>query len=231
MHRTFLGLAALLALASTAARADFTVDDFGTSPQSTSVTGGTGSTSSTTAAAGVLGGSRTLNLNVTANPFAQAATAIVTGDDPGYFILNSGTGVNSSGSIVYDAFGAGLGGADLAQYGSQFEVDLVATDLNLTLGIRLTDTLGATQTVSFSNLSVGLVAFGFGGFTGVDLTSLASVALVFDAPVSADFALNFIGVTGGVPPVVPEPASAGLMGLGLVLTIAAARRRRRLARA
>ncbi|WP_165247119.1 PEP-CTERM sorting domain-containing protein [Paludisphaera soli] len=227
MHRTFLGLAALLALASTAARADFTVDDFGTSPQSTSITGGTGSTSSTTAAVGVLGGSRTLNLAVSANPFGQNATAVVTGGDPGYFILNSGAGVNASGSIVYDAFGAGLGGEDLAQYGSQFEVDLIAADARLTLGITLTDTFGATRTVSFSNLSVGLVSFGFAGFTGVDLTSLASVALVFDAPESADFVLNFIGVTGNVPPVVPEPASAGLMGLGLILAVVSARRRRR----
>ncbi|AMV35899.1 PEP-CTERM sorting domain-containing protein [Planctomyces sp. SH-PL62] len=224
MHRKLVALAALLALASSSARADLVIDDFGSSAQSAAVTG-LGSTSSTTAAA-VLGGTRTLFLDVTDNPLNRSAVASVdTGT--GYFFLESGAGVGANGSIVYDAGGAGLGGVDLASSGSQFTFDVVFGDASLALGIQVTDTLGGTDTFTLSTPGVGLVNFLFGNFSGVDFSSVASIAVLFSAPDGADLALNFVGVTGGntTPPVVPEPTSAGLMGLGVVGLILAARRR------
>lgn len=225
MHRKLVALAALLALASSSARADLVIDDFGSSAQSATVTG-LGSTSSTTAAA-VLGGTRTLFLDVTDNPLNRSAVASVD-TTTGYFFLETGAGVGANGSIVYDAGGTGLGGVNLASFGSQFTFDVVFGDASLALGIQVTDTLGGTDTVTLSTPGVGLVNFVFGNFSGVDFSSIASVAVLFSAPDGADLALNFVGVTGGtnVPPVVPEPTSAGLMGLGVVGLIFAARRRK-----
>jgi len=224
MYRKLTAFAALLALAAIPARADLVIDDFGTSAQAASATG-LGSATSTTAA-DVLGGFRTLNLTVDENPLNRTALASV---DPstGYFILETGAAVSASGSIVYDADGAGLGGLDLAGYGSQFTFDVVFGDPGLSLGITVVDTFGATATVSTTTVGLGLINFAFGDFTGVDLSSVASLAVIYTAPEGADFALNFVGVTGDVPPVVPEPASAALLCLGAVGSAAAFRRRRK----
>ena len=228
MPRKFIALAAVLALA-TSARADFTIDDFLSSPQSAAVSGSTGETSSTTAAS-VLGGSRTLNVNVTQNDLFQSASAsVVDAGGQGFFVFSAGALVSASGSIVYDADGAGLGGENLAQYGTDFSVEVVWADLGLTLGIQAIDTDGNAHTVSFLDAADddGIINFSFADFAaaGVDLASLDSVAIVFDAPTGADFVLNFIGVTDNTPPAVPEPASAAMLGLGAFGLLAVARRR------
>jgi hypothetical protein len=226
MSRRILALAALMTLTTSATRADLMIDDFNTGPQQLEIPGGTGSTTASIFSPDVLGSIRVVTLGVTANPLDRAATAVVTGNAPGFLSLSSGEGVDSFASLLYDDGGAGLNGFDLTLFGSQFTVDLDFISPTATLGVTVVDAFDQTASVLKSGLTSGLVGFTFASFAGVDLTSVESITLTFDGP-TPDFdvvsRLNSFAITQAIP--IPEPASAFLMGLGVLGSVAALRRR------
>lgn len=220
MHRKFFALAALLALAAPAAQADYIIDDFS---QGTQLLDGTGF-SETGSLAGVLGGTRSVSLTVgtVPNPFSSASLLVYDGT----LTLSNDFGVSSTGSIRYDGGGAGLGGFDAVAEGNQIALDLLGADSSVVFTVSVVDTLGGSSVLSYSAPGLGLLSFAFADFLGsADFLSLASIEIGFEAPSGSDFSLTLLGITGGAV-AVPEPASASLTGIGLIVAVFIARRRR-----
>lgn len=216
--------AALFVAAAGSSRAALVIDNYDVGAQSIMLTTGTANNSLGMLAPDVLGGTRSLDLTITANPNMLSSSLVVL-PVPGIVTLSNDVGVASVASATYDANGAGLGGVDLAAAGTQFEFNILAVDLTLSITIEVTDGNAVTSTKTLSGLMVGNATFAFASFVGgADFTDVEKIKVIWTAPDSADFAADFFGVTN----VVPEPASLALVATGLAGL--AARRRLRAAK-
>lgn len=212
-----LAAIALLALTAGRAEADLVIDDFGVGLQNVSTASGTASDAANgLPTSSVLGGTRDLEVTVTNSPVGGSATAAV---NPafGIFSLSNDALLSSTALLGYNSGGAGFSPTiDLTAFGSQFELDILAVDLTLSLSINVITT-GGSQAISRTGLAAGILNIGFGEYNAVDLTKVTGIELLLTAPDSADFTAGYFGVTGTVA-ATPEPSSIalGLSGLGVV---------------
>ena len=222
----FLGvLAVTLAAAPASAAFTITVDDFEAGPlnlvqtgvgTNTSVQGGLPN-------ANVLGGERETVLQVFTSDFGLSTQVnVLTG--PGLLAVSNDAGNDSRVTQTYDGAGsAGLGGVDLTVGGgSFFQFDVVSSDLGVTVTVNVEDTLGNTGSLTYAIPGPGILNFAFTSFSGsVDFTTVDSIQVVYNAPVDADYVIEFFGVGTAVP----EPASVVMAVMGATAVGGFARRR------
>ncbi len=221
MKRTIAALvvlATLGVLAPTVHAAPFTIDHF-TQPntgQAVSVTGIGSAFNTTTGLAGVVGGSRTLQVDVTASAYGQSSSLVVSPASPGALSLGNDSGQVGVGTVTWDANGAGLGGVDITN-GSIlpiFQATILFSDLNLGFRVDITETAGAGGSTAFWSTNLGsgpsLVNQSLASFTNagaVDFTKVDKIVLTMSGPLAQDATLDLVEV-------VPEPVTMSMLGLG-----------------
>ena len=218
--RTSLTVAALTcAFVYATVQAAVVIDDFtdvDVNPQIVGPISSGNATDTDTGLTGVLGGQRQLDLTVNGSSFGQTSDLNVdTGPDVAIF--NNAAGNDSTGKITWDGGGT-LGGVDLTEAGAndRINVAVLFADLNLVLGIDLTDGGGDVATVQVvTNAMAGLEHFKFNDFVAnnaaIDLTDIDEIQLTFEGPVAQDATIRFIEATIGIP----EPAAVSLLTIGL----------------
>lgn len=169
---------------------------------------GVGTETQTTLNLGTLGGERVDSVTVTNVPSPFVGTIA---NNSGELVISQGADDQILGSVVY----SGFSDLDLTAGGrDSFFLDFVSTDaipLNNVLSISVTS--GGNSAESFvavptsSNLGL-LPVVSFADFSGVDLTSVDAISLIFDfaSAQGADFSLGSFEAGTAVP----EPSSSGL---------------------
>jgi hypothetical protein len=228
--KIFTVLAISMMFATVSQAGSFIIDDF-ISPaggqEITSVPGSTGviGENTMTGLLAVVGGSRTLFLDVTQSNFGGDSQIRVNPTNPGTLSFNNQSGQNALATITYDNDGMGLGGVDITVGGkfTTFRSLILASDQDLGFRVDITDTGGAT---AFFSTSVGAgvtqISRDLATFTGafdVDFTLVDRIMVTLTGPNAQDSTFARLEM-------VPEPTSAALLGLAAIGLLA---RRRRLA--
>lgn len=233
--KIFTVLAISIMFAASSQAQTFVIDDF-TSPaggqEIISVPGSTGAIGEDTMTGllAVVGGSRTLFLNVTESGFGGTSEIRVNPTNPGTLSFNNQSGQNAFAVITYDSDGAGLGGVDITGGGqfTTFRSLILASDLDLGFRVDITETAAAGGSTAFfsTNFGAGVTQIdrelmSFTGAFDVDYTLVDRIEITLSGPNAQDSTFAKLEV---VP--IPEPTSAALLGLAGLGLIA---RRRRLA--
>jgi hypothetical protein len=219
MSRKFFAAATLLfAAISAPVKADLVIDNFDSGPQSIAIQSGSSSdVASGLPTSDVLGGERDVQLTVNSNP-GNLFTAIEIIPTLGVFTLSNDAFVSSTAVLRYFGPGTELTPpVNLTSFGGQFSFDIISVDLTLSLSLQIFSAGGATQAVTLSNLSAGVLNIGFDEFDSVDLTQVTGIQITLIAPDNADFVADSFGVTE-VAAIAPEPSSfaLGLAGIALL---------------
>jgi hypothetical protein len=222
-----------LGLLAPAVRAtSFIIDDF-SQPNVGQVVSivGTGSVSNTTTGLpGVVGGSRTMQIDVLASQFGLSSSLNVNAIGLGTLSLGNDSGQNGVGTVTWDANGAGLGGVDLTNGGAlpYLQSRILASDLDLGFTVDITETAAAGgATASWTtDLGPGVsyvnrLLTDFTNSANVDFTAVDKIVLTLFGPSAQDATLDNVEITNtpGVDGVVPEPFTlltvfAGMCSLG-----------------
>jgi len=230
--------AALLLSCSSAAHAVIVVDSFQTNQSSLTLTfppAGT-SASSSASGAGILGGERDVQVSLTSGVIA--GNTVSTTVSSGFFSYSQDATISGRSEIQWDgADGSatlnptGLGGIDLTDGGilSQFLLTVLFDDLPADGQIAVYSNAANFSVLNFNlpGLIFSTTSFEFdfsdftiGAGTGADFTDVGAIVLSIGSSVTApDVVIDSFTV-------VPEPASASLIGLGM-LAMTARRARRR----
>lgn len=175
---------------------------------------------------------------VTSSSARPNATQLATSD--GVLDFNNAARATGTGTIVWNGVGnGGLGGFDLTDGGSNDAVflDVLFADANVDLSFSVTDTAGQTSSFDYliDEVLEGELAFNYGDFIGeADFASIDTISLALTGlSPAADLTLDVIYFGASdpgtdTPAPVPLPASALLLGPG-ILALAAFKRRRRAA--
>ena len=207
-------------LAATPANAVI-IDTFNEGEQSIVVPDGGTSLGNNIAAAGIIGGSRTIN--VTSVVGGSGTSVNVDDSNSNLLSISNNFQTTSIIEVIWDSNGAGLGGANLLADGSDaLELDIVDIDQgNVTLTFSVVDTDLDVGTLTLSNLVAGDYAFLFTDFinaTNVNFGSVDSVSLLIESGSSSDFALDLVQSREGtdIPQdEIPAPAAFPLLGAGI----------------
>lgn len=221
---TLAALSTCLTFSAMTQAASFIIDDFVVPPagQSLIVTGAGLGSNTMTGLAGVVGGSRTMTVNVTNSQFSNSSTLNVIPASPGTLSFSNASGQNAIGTVLWDADGLGLGGVDLTNGGSlsHLQTKILASDLNVGFRVDITETLAAGGSSAYftANLGAGTsfvnqLLSSFINAANVDFTQVDSILLTLTGPDAQDTTLDLLEVTN-TP--VPEPASLALIAFGAV---------------
>ncbi|NIP69236.1 MAG: PEP-CTERM sorting domain-containing protein [Planctomycetales bacterium] len=168
---------------------------------------------SNTAYAGAIGGSRTLEAT------SGAAGATLLSVAAGILIHGQGPVGGGTSLVVWDAAGAGLGGIDLTDGGSDdgLSIDILGIDSGLVnLEFTITDTSAMSSSLLLIGLGVGTQGFLFTDFVGTaDFTDADYISLEITALAGSDLTLDFVETAPVSVALVPEPATLSLLGLGV----------------
>lgn len=219
----------LVASASTIVLGDFNVEQY---VEARPRQGQVSSSEVYSPAASQVGGYR--YMSATNSNGRSGGTSLLSSD--GYLDFSNAARTSGTGTLLWDGLGSvGLGGVDLTDRGTNnaLFLDVVFADANLTLSFSVTDTHGATstltQTVSQTLVDPTSMAFLFDDFTGsADFTSLNSISLILsgttqglDATIDTVYAASTLSPL----PAVPVPAAGWLM-LGGLMALGTLKRRK-----
>jgi hypothetical protein len=256
LHRGW-GLATLAALllGHSAAKADFTIDDFSTQQNVTTSTGHNPNNDAVAGATGIgIGTDRRIYVRETGSGRVETDVA---NDNPGFLnfytlgtrsvgtstitydqTTNTGTNVQTSGphtyDIIHNATGPNNTGLNINGFADHAGVTVTSTfyDINghsMTKTVSLTPSSGDTYNNFFTYYNT------YTGYGTVDLTKITAFQLtITDTQGSTNVSLDYISsAVDPVPPpmpTVPEPASFALVGLGMLTSGFVAYRRRKTAK-
>ena len=208
---------------TSAARADFVIDDFNTptSPLQYSLAGAVGSTftDSTTLSPGLV---RDLTVTQETNPsgLGNKTNGTIGG---GAFDLATAANTTSFASLLYTYSTA----QNLSAGGTAVQFTFGFADLNTPFSVRIKDSSGASanRTGTVTNATAGTFTLDLNGF-GVDLASVSSIELLLNRNVntgasttSADLTLTDVRITTppvtDLPPAVPAPPALALFAAAL----------------
>lgn len=168
--------------------------------------------------ANALGGSRTL-LIAAATGAGNGPSLSVSG---GLLLIGNPPNAGSTGAVVWDNNGNGLGGIDLTEGGLDDAIELEITEIDvgsITLQFFVEDTFANKATLTFRDLVVGRQAFLFTDFVqnsantnDVDFTAIDDAQLRYATGSNVDVTLDLILTRQGVP----IPGTVALLGIGLV---------------
>ena len=219
-----LALAVAVLLSLPAVSRAFRIDGFSAGGDTVNVTG-VGTDGPSTVAGldpnAVIGGSRTMFLEVIASVFSQNSEFSVDAAQQ-ILILNNGSGNRGTGVVTWDANTSGLGGEDLTDNGAsdRIAIHVLSSDLNTEIMVGITDTDGD----SASNLTtlatmMGIASLKFddfvengGGTTDFDSVDVIQLTVARSPATAQDVTVRLIESSGGVP----EPATMSLLGLGVI---------------
>jgi len=177
---------------------------------------------STSSSSEAIGGFRTLEITSSVPPGGEGTTLSANGiGTPGRLAHSQDAGFDGSSQVLWNANGAGLGGADLTDGGlsDALLLDVISIDQgSVDLTFTIVDTSSNISTLSLSNLGVGTSTFSFNDFVGTaSLTSVNSISLDIVAGTASDLVLDLVETNEFVPPPgVPTPGTLALLGLGLL---------------
>src|SRR6266545_2874536 len=196
-------LVALLAVPVAGAAQSITIDSFTTNQASLSLTfppAGT-SASSSVSGAGILGGERDLEINLTAGVIAGNGMSAVVGS--GFFSYSQDATISGTGRIQWDGTDGsatlnptGLGGLDLTAGGSQdaFVLDFTFDDLPVDVVIEVFSDAGNASSLtlttpglifSTTNFVVPYSAFTTSLGAGADFSNVGAIVLTLGSSITA----------------------------------------------
>lgn len=182
------------------------------------------------AVAGILGGSRSVELTVEAPGLPGDPTDFsIKGQvrvvelaapgfgDKGIVRISNDDLVNSKVVITWDNSLIGLGGVDITLEGPAILLDIVSTDQDITARFDIWDTSSGHSWLSKTTAVAGpqTIAFPLGLFTaGADFTDVDKITMLIDPPAAGDMSITKVYM------VVPETSTvlgmgalAGLVGI------------------
>ena len=242
-RRLLLLLASSLLVVATADAGVITIDDFTWGDEQIVAVSGTGSATSTVTGLSkvhTVGGARQLTLDGT----GRFSKYLQVSPDYGTIDLVTGPMSGATGTLRYDANGAGLNLAALSLLRATtsttyFQAQVLFSDLNLSFGAGFEDSRGniATWAANLGN-GTSLISQALSGFTNagaVDFNSIRSLWVPLSGPQAQDATLSMFQLTSPntpftplVPDTIPtpEPASMLLFGSGLIAIARQLRTRR-----
>lgn len=215
----------LLAFPSLAA---LTIDNF--EEGSFSFTGGTSPTNQTQTSldpSNTLGGQRNVIIQSLAGGETVSTELVLSGGDDAVHHTSAPSG--GSFSLAYGDFG--MPTLDLTDGGSADRIEVVVTEAGgaAALELELLDEFSGSAAPSQPLAGAGTYVFPFDAISGVDLTRIQILQVDIDtAATPANFRITEVRASAAPPGVVMPP---WVTGSGLLLILAAARRRFRVARA
>ncbi len=156
-----------------------------------------------------IGGSRTVSISKTGALGASAGVVV----PPGIFTHSADVLTSATSVITWDANGAGLGGIDIneGRAFSVFSFEVISIDQgNVDFTFTVEDTLGAIASATLSGIGIGLQSIAFSEFSGIDFTSVNSIALTIVGGEASDLVLDNLKT-------VPTPATMILILIGLAV--------------
>ena len=226
---------AVLSMSGPAAHAvSFQIDPFSTPPAGQAIdVSGTGTASSTmTGLAGVVGGARSMHLNVTGSAWDLVSSLAQVSWGPGSLSFSNDSGQDAVGTVTWDQNGLGLGGVDITLGGAcqYLQARILASDLNLGFRVDITETAAAGGSTAWWSTNLGAgpsdifqLLSGFTNAGAVDFTKVDKIALTLSGPTAQDGTIDLLEVTD-TP--VPEPLTIGGIALGVGALCSYVRRRR-----
>ena len=201
----------------------FLIDHFVVPPGGQSVlVHSVGSGSKTvTGLAGVVGGARTLDLNVTTSTYGLYSSLAEVSTVGGSLSLSNDSGQVGEGKVTWDASGAGLGGVDITLGGavSYLQSHVLFSDQDLGFRIDITETAAAGGSTAYWSTNLGLgpstVFQSLSSFTNagaVDFTKVDKIVLTLSGPAAQDGTIDLLEITDNP---VPEPITLGGIALGV----------------
>lgn len=217
--KVLVGLLGAASLLATGGAQAVLIDSFNnTTHQVQAASGGNDTNTAATAVGETIGANRQMDIPG-ANPVSGIGNLTMSANPGGSGVLSFSLDALTSGSAIVTW--AALGGADLTDAGASTTVtfDILAIDQGLVdLIITVTDTGANVANFTFTNAGVGTQQALFSNFTnfgGTNFASAASVSLEIRGQNASDLVLDQIYTFGQITQV-PEPATLGLIGLGLL---------------
>lgn len=206
----------LLVTVSSVQATPIIIDDFSHNQSFSNSTVGT-TVTDTLVAMDILGGVRESKIRVTKNELGLSDAAAI--DEAASLIsISNKSQVNSVVTLLWDNSGAGLGGVDFTDKGTNIGVELLILfadkELNLTFDVADTkaNTGSCTTMIPATITNSEQLFFPFSQFSGsVDFTTMHSIQMMLDGPESWDATVDLVGITNHTP----EPTTISLVGLGL----------------